>query len=137
VSTDLKTILQLRVPVIVQIARQRMPMETVLALGPGAILEFEKSADDELDLLVNNKAVGKGAAVKVGENFGLRLTAIGGAQQRLAAMQSERSGGSSPQGSANPGGGASTDDSASAGAAGNPQQGAASGSTEPTGSTET
>jgi flagellar motor switch protein FliN/FliY len=85
-ATEVKTILKLRVPVIVQIARQRMPLENVLAIAPGSILEFEKSADDELDLLVNNKAIGKGNAVKVGENFGLRLTAIGTARQRVAAL---------------------------------------------------
>ena len=84
--TDLKTILKLRVPVIVQIARRRTSLENVLGLSPGSILEFEKSADDELELLVNNKAIGRGAAVKVGENFGLRITAIGTAQQRVAAL---------------------------------------------------
>ena len=87
--TDLKTILKLRVPVIVQIARRRTSLENVLGLSPGSILEFEKSADDELELLVNNKAIGRGAAVKVGENFGLRITAIGTAQQRVAALTGE------------------------------------------------
>jgi len=87
--TDLKTILKLRVPVIVQIARRRTSMENVLGLSPGSILEFEKSADDELELLVNNKAIGRGAAVKVGENFGLRITAIGTPRQRVAALTGE------------------------------------------------
>jgi len=95
VSADLRTILKLRVPVIVQIARQRMPVENILALGPGAILEFEKSADDELNLLVNNKAIGNGVAVKVGENFGLRLTTIGSAQQRVAALRGQQQAGDS------------------------------------------
>jgi len=85
-STDVRTILKLRVPVIVQIARRRTPLEEVLGLAPGSILEFAKSADDELDLLVSNKQIGKGVAVKVGENFGLRITAIGAARQRVAAM---------------------------------------------------
>jgi flagellar motor switch protein FliN len=84
--TDLQTILKLTVPVIVQVGERRVPMEDVLALGPGAILELSKSAEDELDLLVNNKVIGKGVAVKVGENFGIRIASIGTPHQRVEAL---------------------------------------------------
>ncbi len=87
--TDLQTILKLTVPVIVQIGQRYMRMDDVLALGPGAILELKKSADTDLDLLVNNKTIGTGEAVKVGENFGIRITAIGSTQQRVEALGSE------------------------------------------------
>jgi hypothetical protein len=36
--------------------------------------------------LVNNKVVGRGIAVKVGENFGIRINTIGSAKERAAAM---------------------------------------------------
>ena len=75
--TDISTILGLKVPVIVQIGRRRLSMDDVLALGPGAILELDKKADGDLDLLVNNKIIGEGAAVKVGENFGVRISSMG------------------------------------------------------------
>jgi flagellar motor switch protein FliN len=85
-TTDLKTILKLRVPVIVRVGQRHMPMDDVLALGPGAILEMDKPADEELDLLINNKAIGSGTAVKVGENFGIRITAIGSHRERVEAL---------------------------------------------------
>lgn len=85
-ATELNTILKLRVPVIVQIGYRTLPVENVLALGPGSIIELEKSADEELELLVNNKVIGRGAAVKVGENFGLRINSIGTPTQRIEAM---------------------------------------------------
>lgn len=85
-ATDISTILKLTVPVIVELGRHRMAMDDVLALGPGAILELEKPSEDELDLLVNNVPMGKGVAVKVGENFGIRITAIGSAKQRVEAL---------------------------------------------------
>ena len=84
--TEIETILKLSVPLIVQIGRSRMPMQNVLTLGPGAIVELGRKAEDQLDLLVNNKAIGKGSAVKVGENFGIRISAIGTPQQRIEAM---------------------------------------------------
>ncbi len=83
---DLHAILKLRVPVIVRLGERRMALDDVLALGPGAIVELPKPADQPLDLMVNNKAIGKGVAVKVGENFGLRVASIGDAQSRVAAL---------------------------------------------------
>lgn len=85
-ATEIETILKLSVPMIVQIGRSRLPMQNVLTLGPGAIVELGRKSGDELDLLVNNKAIGKGSAVKVGENFGIRISAIGTPQQRIEAM---------------------------------------------------
>ena len=83
---DIKAILQLEVPLIVQIAMRIMTVEEVTSLVPGAIIELPKPADDELELLVNNKPIGTGTAVKVGENYGLRVTYIGDLQDRIAAM---------------------------------------------------
>ncbi len=85
-ATDVQTILRLRVPVIVEIGRRKMKLDDVLALGPGAIVELEKSADEPLDVLVHNKPIGRGNAVKVGENFGVRVTRIGTPLQRVEAL---------------------------------------------------
>ncbi len=87
---DIKTILQLEVPLIVQIAIRIMTVEEVTSLVPGAIIELPKSADDELELLVNNKPIGMGTTVKVGENYGLRVTYIGDLQDRIAAMATDQ-----------------------------------------------
>ncbi len=86
---DIKAILQLEVPLIVQIAVRTMTVEEVTSLAPGAIIELPKPADDELELLVNNKTIGAGTAVKVGENYGLRVTYIGDLQERITAMANE------------------------------------------------
>ncbi len=88
---DLQTILNLSVPVIVQLGQRRMSLNDILSLGPGAIVELNRNAEDELDLMVNNKSVGLGTAVKVGENFGLRVASIGSAQERIAALGGETS----------------------------------------------
>ena len=84
--TDISTILRLSVPLIVQVGQRRMAVDDVLALGPGAILELEKTSEDDLDLLVNNVPMGRGVAVKVGENFGIKITSIGSPHQRVAAL---------------------------------------------------
>ncbi len=85
-ATELKTIFKLRVPVIVQVGQRSLPVDDVLALGPGAILELNRSSESELDLLVHNKRIGQGSAVKVGENFGLKITHIDTPRDRITAM---------------------------------------------------
>ena len=83
---DPDRILRLSVPVIVRLAERTMPMSEILGITTGSIIEFEKPADSELDLMINNKCIGIGQAVKVGENFGLRVTAIGTVRERIQAM---------------------------------------------------
>ena len=70
-------ILDLEVPLIVQIASRSMAVKDVVGLEQGAIIEFPRSADEDLEILINNKSVGLGTAVKVGENFGIRTNSIG------------------------------------------------------------
>lgn len=83
---DIQTILKLTVPVIVQIGERQLPLDDVLALGPGAILELNKSSEEDLELLVNNKKIGRGVVVKVGENWGIRINRIGSARERIQAL---------------------------------------------------
>ena len=85
-STDLASLLNYEVPVIVQLGELTMTLEEVLGLVPGAIIEIPKLADDELDLLINNQRIGVGSAVKVGENFGIRITAVGSAEALSEAI---------------------------------------------------
>ena len=85
-AANVESILKLEVPVIVQIAERMMAVEEVGSMVPGAIIELPKPADADLEILVNNKPIGTGAAVKVGENFGVRVSYIGDLKQRIAAM---------------------------------------------------
>ncbi|MDX9911582.1 MAG: FliM/FliN family flagellar motor switch protein [Phycisphaerales bacterium] len=83
---DVKRLKKLDVPFKVRLAERRMSLREVLALCPGAIIELPKKADEELDVLINNKHVGFGLAVKIGENFGVRITYIGDINARVAAL---------------------------------------------------
>ena len=63
-----------------------MNLSEVLRLGTGAIIEFSKSNEEPLELMINNKAIGFGEAVKVGENFGLRISQIGDVKQLIRSL---------------------------------------------------
>lgn len=73
---DVKRMLRIRVPLIVQLARRTLPVAQVRKLSTGIIVEFERDVDLPSDLLVNNRTIGVGEVVRVGENFGLRILEI-------------------------------------------------------------
>jgi len=83
---DLKRILKISVPLIVVLAQTKMWMHNIVELAPGSVIEFDKSCDDPLLLLVNNRVIAEGEAVKVGENFGLRLTRVGSPKEIIANL---------------------------------------------------
>ncbi len=85
-ASDLTAVLRLEVPVIVRLGERSLSLSEVVGLVPGAIIQLPKNADAELDLLINNKQIGTGAAVKVGENFGIRINYIGDIRARIAAL---------------------------------------------------
>ena len=83
---ELQRIMRLEVPVIVKLAERKLTLAEVMRLGPGAIIEFSKSSDEPLELLINNKAIGLGDAVKVGENFGLKINQIGDVKEVIRSL---------------------------------------------------
>jgi flagellar motor switch protein FliN/FliY len=85
-ARELSRILQLEVPVIVKLAERQLTVAEVMRLGPGAIIEFEKASDEALELMVNNKTIGVGETVKVGENFGLKVTQVGDVKQVIRSL---------------------------------------------------
>lgn len=85
-KSDVERILHLQVPVIVKLAERKLQLSEVMRLGVGAIIEFSKSSEEPLELLINNRPIGLGEAVKVGENFGLKITQIGDIREIVKAL---------------------------------------------------
>jgi len=83
---DLDRLRGLRVPAIVKLAGKKMTVEAIANITIGTIIEFDKSSDGELELMIRKKSIGYGVAVKVGENFGLRISSICDIRQTISAL---------------------------------------------------
>jgi len=94
-STDLRGIMNIEVPFVVVLGQRPIKVRDILSLVPGSIIELGKEADEDLEIRINNKSVGTGVAVKVGENFGVQLNYVGDPKQRIEAMAPEEEGQSS------------------------------------------
>jgi len=67
------SLLRIRLPLEVTLARTRKPLLELLQLCPGAIIQFDKSCEEPLELSINGHVIARGEAVKVGDKFGLRI----------------------------------------------------------------
>lgn len=81
-----RRLLELELPVSVEIGRLRMTLGQVLRLPRGAVLELGRPVDQPLELRVSGKLIGKGQAVRVGDRLGLRVTEILTPAQRVRTL---------------------------------------------------
>lgn len=86
VSGNIDLLMDIELPVIVRIGFTEMLLQDILKLTPGAILELNKSMDDPIDMLVNNKLVARGEVVVVDGNFAFRITEIVSAAARIRSL---------------------------------------------------
>ncbi len=81
-----KSLLRIKVPVVVTLAHKRQPLSQIMELGPGSIIQFDKSCEEMLELDVGGRSVATGEAVKVGDKFGLRINAITMPEERFVPV---------------------------------------------------
>jgi flagellar motor switch protein FliN/FliY len=86
-SSRLDLILDVTLPVTVELGRARMQIQDVLKLAPGSVIELDKSAGDPVELFINDRAIAKGEVVIIDENFGIRLTSIVTATERIKTLR--------------------------------------------------
>jgi len=84
-----RSLLRIEVPVMVNLATKRQSVGRILELGIGAIIQFDKSCDELLDLYVGNQRIAQGEAVKVGEKFGIRITSIALPEERFERVRTK------------------------------------------------
>ena len=86
---EIELLMDVDLPVSIELGRTKMAIADILALGPGSVVELNKLAGEPVDLLVNYKVVARGEVVVVDENFGLRVTQLMTPEERLKALADE------------------------------------------------
>jgi flagellar motor switch protein FliN/FliY len=84
---NLNLLLDIAVPIAVEIGRAQLRIEEILNLGPGAVVELDKLAGEPMDFYVNGKLLAQGEVVVVDDNFGIRITSIVDPEQRLRGLR--------------------------------------------------
>ncbi|HUW59501.1 MAG TPA: flagellar motor switch protein FliN [Candidatus Bathyarchaeia archaeon] len=84
--SNIDMVLDIRLVATARLGRVEMAIGDILALGPGSIIDVGRLVDEPVELLVNNKLIARGDVVVVDEKFGLRITEIISAKERIESM---------------------------------------------------
>ena len=83
-GADLRRVIDVPAELSMEIGRTTMTIGWTLSLAPGSIVSLNRLAGEPVDLLVNGKVIAQGEVVVIDEEFGMRITDIVSAQQRLS-----------------------------------------------------
>jgi len=73
---DLQAVYDVPVQVSAVLGRASMPVNQLLKLGRGAVIELDKRVGESIEIMVNNKLVAKGEVVVVDNHLGVTMTEI-------------------------------------------------------------
>jgi len=80
---DLGLLMDVRLPISVELGRKKMFIRDILKLTPGEVVNLPKLQGEPVDLYVNNKKFAVGEVVVLGENFGVRIKDLITPKERL------------------------------------------------------
>lgn len=84
---NLDSILEIPVTLSMEIGQTKISIRNLLQLNQGSVVELDRFAGEPLDVLVNGTLVAHGEVVMVNEKFGIRVTDVVSAQERIKKLR--------------------------------------------------
>ncbi|MDO8834107.1 MAG: FliM/FliN family flagellar motor switch protein [Vicinamibacterales bacterium] len=84
--SNMELILDIELPLWVRFGETAMTLQALTKLGPGTTLDLERSPDDPVDVMVNSTVIARGEVVVVAGNYGVRVTEVVSASDRIRSM---------------------------------------------------
>lgn len=73
---DLSRVLDLELPIRISFGKARVALQDVLKLSTGSIVELDRSIHDPVEIIVNDRVIGRGEVVVTEGNYGVRIQEI-------------------------------------------------------------
>lgn len=87
-ARNLERILKIELPAVICLGQTTMMLRDLLKLSLGSIIELGVTADDPVSLMVNNHVIARGEVVVVDGNYGIKITEIESAAERIRRLGS-------------------------------------------------
>lgn len=84
---NLDMILDIPVTLSVEIGRTKINIRNLLKLNQGSVVELSRLAGEPMDIFVNGTLIAHGEVVVVNEKFGIRLTDVISAAERVKKLK--------------------------------------------------
>jgi flagellar motor switch protein FliN/FliY len=83
---NIEAILDVPVTISMEIGRTQLTIRNLLQLTQGSVIELDRLAGEPMDVLVNGTLIAQGEVVVVNEKFGIRLTDVISAANRIKRL---------------------------------------------------
>ncbi|MDR0842485.1 MAG: flagellar motor switch protein FliN [Acidobacteriota bacterium] len=85
-GVNMDLLLDVDLPVSVAFGYSEMALKDVVKLGTGAVIELNKSVNDPVTIIVNQKPIARGEVVMVDGNYGVRVLEVESTADRIRSM---------------------------------------------------
>jgi flagellar motor switch protein FliN/FliY len=75
-AATLDALLDVSMPIVIEIGRAQMTVQEVLQLGAGSVIQLDRIVGEPVDIYVSDRRLAQGEVVVVGEYFGVRITRV-------------------------------------------------------------
>lgn len=86
-DASLEVILDIPVTVSMEVGKAKISIRNLLKLNQGSVVELDRLAGEPLDVLVNGTLIAHGEVVVVNEKYGIRLTDVISAAERIQKLK--------------------------------------------------
>jgi flagellar motor switch protein FliN/FliY len=85
-ADNIDMILDVELPITVRFGHTELSIQSLSRIGPGSVIELNRSPDDPVEVLINGKMIARGEVVVVGGNYGVRVTEVSSPTDRIRTM---------------------------------------------------
>ena len=75
-SPSIDALLDISMPVAIEIGRASMTVQEILQLGIGSVVQLDRIVGEPVDIYVSDRKFAQGEVVVMGEHFGVRITRV-------------------------------------------------------------
>jgi len=85
-AANLETIMHVPLEISVELGRVKMPLHQIARMNKGMVIELNKEANAEVQILANGSIFAKGEVVSTGDKLGVRITEVVSASARINSL---------------------------------------------------
>ena len=85
-AANLETIMHVPLEISVELGRVKMPLHQIARMNKGMVIELNKEANAEVQILANGSIFAKGEVVTTGDKLGVRITEVVSASARINSL---------------------------------------------------
>jgi len=83
---NMDLVLDVELGVIVSFGETQMQLKDVLKLGVGSVIELDRTVQDPVTVLVNEKPIATGEVVMVDSNYGVKVLQVESTAERIRSL---------------------------------------------------